>query len=151
VAVGTCGERHVPVGCGTGDDADRHGAGIRREESLVSEEESRFGLVGKLVAKPGERDRLADVLLRAAQAVAEAQGCRLYVVGVSDDPDAVWVVEVWDDREAHQASLRLESVRALIGEGVPLIAEMAEPVDIRLLGGHGVSDGPEAPSRGLGR
>lgn len=43
-------------------------------------------------------------------------------MGVSDDhPGTVFVVELWESPEAHQASLRLGSVRAAITEAMPLL------------------------------
>lgn len=98
-----------------------------------------FGLVGKLVAHPGKRDDLADLLLRAAEAVAAADGSRLYLVSISEaEPDSVWVTEVWDSREAHRASLEIDAVKALIAEGMPLIAGMGESIELQPLGGFGL-------------
>lgn len=80
-----------------------------------------FANYGRLGAKPGERDRLAAILIRPS-AELEAVGCQLYEVGVSDDdPDGVHVIELWESPEAHRASLELESVRAAITEAMPLL------------------------------
>ena len=61
-----------------------------------------FGLFGKLTANPGERDALAEKLLRAADLMKAVPGCLLYVVNTSDtEPDSVWVTEIWRDENAH--------------------------------------------------
>jgi len=97
-----------------------------------------YGLQGKIVAKPGQRDALLALLLEASRGVP-MPGCRLYVVSeVAAEPDAIAITEVWDDREAHQASLQLERVRALIAEARPLIGSMGAPVELRPLGGVGI-------------
>jgi len=97
----------------------------------------RFGLFGKLVAKPGQRDALAEILLEAAG--GEMPGCELYVVNVAaSDPDAVWVFEVWRGEADHKASLKLESVRELIAKARPLIAGAGENVRLTVLGGKGL-------------
>ena len=97
-----------------------------------------YGLQGKMVAKPGQRDTLLGLLLEASRGVP-LPGCRLYVVSeVAAEPDAIAITEVWDDRDAHQASLKLERVRALIARARPLIASMGQPVELRPVGGQGL-------------
>jgi hypothetical protein len=51
--------------------------------------------------------------------------------------DAVWVIEVWDDAEAHQASLDLEAIQKLIARARPVIAEMGDRFEMQPLGGKG--------------
>ena len=66
-------------------------------------------------------------------------GCRLYVVSeIPAEPDAISVLEVWEDKAAHEASLQLESVRSIIAQGRPLIAGMGESVELRPVGGQGL-------------
>ena len=80
-----------------------------------------FATYGRLGAKSGERDALVAILIRPSAELAEV-GCLLYEVGVSDDdPDGVHVIELWESQAAHRASLELESVRAAIGEAMPLL------------------------------
>ena len=82
-----------------------------------------FGLHGTIRAKTGKRDALLAVLVEASKGAPRMPGCRLYVVSlVPDDPDAVAVTEIWDDKASHDASLTLESVRETIGRARPLIA-----------------------------
>ncbi|MBX3094257.1 MAG: antibiotic biosynthesis monooxygenase [Cryobacterium sp.] len=81
-----------------------------------------FANVGTLGVKPGARDQVVAILTRASTELADA-GCLLYEVGINDDsPDTVFVVELWESAEAHQASLQLESVRAAIAEAMPLLS-----------------------------
>ena len=97
-----------------------------------------YGLIGKMLATPGERDALIEVLLGG---MAKMPGCRSYVVARDpDDPDALWVTEVWDSREAHQASLELPSVREAIATGRPMIAGFGERFETAPVGGHGLAD-----------
>lgn len=81
-----------------------------------------FANVGTLGIKPGARDQVVAILTRANTELADA-GCLLYEVGINDDSsDTVFVVELWESAEAHQASLQLESVRAAIAEAMPLLS-----------------------------
>ena len=91
-----------------------------------------FGLHGTIIAKPGQRDALLAVLLDASKGAPWMPGCRLYIVSlVPDDPDAIAVTEVWDDKASHDASLTLESVRETIGRAGPLIAGFGTSSELR--------------------
>jgi quinol monooxygenase YgiN len=97
-----------------------------------------FALFNKLTAHPGKGDELA-ALLAGGAGVADNAACRLYVVNRSEEePDAVWVYEVWDDEAAHHASLEDPAVREAIARGRPLIVEVSGQVRMRAVGGKGV-------------
>jgi quinol monooxygenase YgiN len=57
---------------------------------------------------------------------------------VADEPEAIAVFEVWDDKAAHDASLQLERVRATIAKARPLIAGMGGSTALRPIGGRGL-------------
>ena len=81
-----------------------------------------FANVGTLGALTGKRDLLAEILTRRSKDL-EAAGCLLYEVGVSEEqPDTVFVAELWTSAAAHQGSLQLESVQAAILEARPLLS-----------------------------
>jgi quinol monooxygenase YgiN len=99
---------------------------------------SKFGLYGKIIAHPGQRDALIAGLLEAAAMMQHMPGCELYIVNVSaTEPEAVWVTEVWSSSADHQASLTREEVRALIQKNRPLIAG-GERIEILPIGGKGL-------------
>src|SRR5260221_9324016 len=82
---------------------------------------NRYGMCGKILAKEGQRDTLLEILLEASRALMK--GCEIYIVSKSvTEPDAIWVMEVWQTEADHEASLKLDSVKALIGKARPLIA-----------------------------
>ncbi|RJX39941.1 antibiotic biosynthesis monooxygenase [Paenibacillus pinisoli] len=99
---------------------------------------SRFGMNVKFTAKPGERDRLVDILLEGEDAMQAMEECELYIVNVSDtEPDVIWVTEVWSSPEAHRSSLDHQDTKASIARAMPLIAGV-EPTIIRPVGGKGL-------------
>ena len=107
-----------------------------------------LGLIGKIRAKPGTRDELASIL---ANGVAGMPGCLSYVVAHDpNDADAIWVSEVWESRERHQASLRLPSVQDAIAKGRPLIAGFEERIETAPIGGHGLVPAEDGPSDAAG-
>jgi len=80
-----------------------------------------FVNVGTLGTAPGKRDELVTLLTEHNESLAGA-GCRAYEVGVDDDqPDTVFVVELWDSAEAHRASLALPQVQDAIARARPLL------------------------------
>jgi quinol monooxygenase YgiN len=102
-----------------------------------------YGLIGKMTAKPGERDALIAVLV---EGVAGMPGCLSYVVANDPaDPDLIWITEAWESKDAHAASLTMPSVRAAIAKGRPLIAGMASVAETAPVGGHGLVPTPAVP------
>ena len=95
-----------------------------------------FGLIGKIDAAPGQRETLIDILLAGTQAMP---GCLSYVIARDEStPDSIWITEVWESEESHQASLSLPSVQAAIARGRPLIADFVSQVKTVPAGGHGL-------------
>jgi quinol monooxygenase YgiN len=86
----------------------------------------KYLLQGTLVAKPGEREALLQIMKRASTLMLEkAKGCELYAVGTHEgDENTVYITEIWATKEDHEASLTVEGVRGLIGEAIPILAEM---------------------------
>lgn len=99
----------------------------------------RVGRYVRMVAHPGRGEELAGTLLRVAEGLRDAPGCELYVVNVSvDEPDTVWVTEVWADAAASDAALSGELGEVGIGDVLELLAGPPELVDLAPLGGPGL-------------
>ncbi|MBD2867353.1 putative quinol monooxygenase [Paenibacillus arenilitoris] len=99
----------------------------------------KFTMYGKLTAQPGKRDELVQILLEAAEGLRDYEGCLLYIVNVSDEePDAVWVTELWTNAEAHAASLKNEAAMEQIKRARPIIASVDNPIRLRPVGGKGL-------------
>lgn len=80
----------------------------------------RYGLIGQMIAKPGQRDALLAYLRDGTTGMP---GCLSYMIALDTaNPDALWITEVWDSRESHAASLKLPAVQAAIAKARPIIA-----------------------------
>ena len=111
-------------------------AGTAGKASAMEEEEM-FGLIGKMRAAPGQRDRLVAILL---EATGDMPGCLSYVVARDPaDADAIWITEVWDNSASHKASLQLPEVQAAIKQAMPLIAGFDSSTEIEPVGGFGLA------------
>ena len=95
-------------------------AKARALEDLMEEAHPQYGLVGQMMAQPGQRAALIAIL---TEGTGEMPGNFAYLIGEdSANPDAIWIVELWDSKESHAASLTLPAVQAAIEKGRPLIA-----------------------------
>lgn len=85
-----------------------------------------YGLIGKMLAVPGKREGLLAILTAQAEPMP---GCLSYVVA------RVWITEVWDNQQRHQASLQLPAVQAMIAIARPMIAGFGERFETEPLSG----------------
>jgi len=110
----------------------------------VTDEGKRTGRVGRyvrMVAQPGQGAALADALLRVADGLRAAPGCELYVINASaDEPDAVWVTEVWADEAASDRALSADLGQVGIGDVLKLLAGPPELIAVTPLGGTGLPE-----------
>ena len=93
---------------------------LRALEVKMEEADPQYGLLGQMLAQPGQRPALAAIL---SEGTGSMPGNIAYLIGEdSANPDAIWIVELWDNKEAHAASLKLPAVQDAIKKGRPLIA-----------------------------
>jgi quinol monooxygenase YgiN len=98
---------------------------------------SRVARYGKAVARAGHGGELADLLLAAADGLADDPGCELYLVNREvGAPDVIWVTELWRSQADLDASL--EKLRGS-DEVAAVMAFVTgwEMVELELLGGKG--------------
>ena len=99
----------------------------------------------KFTAQPGRGDELAELLLQAADSLRDTAGCELYVINrAKEDPDEIWVTELWLDQEALDASLeklQTDVGQAQVAQVTGLLAGPPERVDLEPLGGVGYLPG----------
>ena len=95
-----------------------------------------YGLIGKMTAKPGQRDALVAILTAD---VSSMPGCLSYIVAFDPkDADTIWITEAWDSQASHDNSLKLPSVQAAIAKARPMIAGMEPGVVTTPVGGWGL-------------
>lgn len=96
----------------------------------------------KFTAKADQGDALAQLLLDVANSVRDAPGCQLYVINRAvEEPESVWVTELWESQEAVDASLEVLSTdagKARLAEIMSLVAGPPERIDLQPLGGVGI-------------
>ncbi|WP_046213440.1 putative quinol monooxygenase [Paenibacillus wulumuqiensis] len=100
---------------------------------------SRFGLFGKFTVQENQRDNMVSILLDAAESMKDLQECEIYTISIAEnEPNCVYVYEVWSSEQAHQASLQLEATQTLIQQAKPIITGMERISIFHPLGGKGL-------------
>ncbi len=97
-----------------------------------------YGFSIKFITHPGKQSELTKILLESADQLKENSDCIHYLVGITNEPDAVWVYETWTSKEAHDAALEPEEAKTLIQQAMPLIAGVSNKIDTELAGGKGL-------------
>lgn len=96
-----------------------------------------YGIIGSITTHSGRREEFIAILLKS---VANMPGCISYVVAHDVvDGDTVWITEVWDSKESHDASLTLPEVREAIARAKPLFASFGKQVITAPVGGCGLT------------
>jgi quinol monooxygenase YgiN len=104
----------------------------------MGKENMKFGMQVVMTAQADKGDELASIMLKASTLVADMPGCVIYIVQQSlADDTKVLITEVWDNKDAHQASLSNLLVRELIMQAKPLIVGMEHHAALPL-GGKGL-------------
>jgi quinol monooxygenase YgiN len=100
----------------------------------------KYGIYTRHTAKPGQRDNLVANLLAAVDLLRDNPDCIHFVVNTTDEPDVVWVNVVWTSKEARDAALQPEDMRALMMAARPLLSEdvMPEQIFMTPVGGKGL-------------
>jgi quinol monooxygenase YgiN len=81
-----------------------------------------YANAGSLGTAPGRRDELVAHLTQRSDLLAEL-GCVLYEVGINDEqPDTVFVVELWKSASDHQRSLENTEVQSSIASARSLLS-----------------------------
>jgi quinol monooxygenase YgiN len=105
-------------------------------KTQAQEKTPMYGLIGQMLAASGKRDDLLAIL---GESTGDMPGCLSYVI--AKDPanaDALWITEVWTDKDAHAASLKLPAVQAAIAKARPIIAGFPQHFETIPVSGHGL-------------
>jgi quinol monooxygenase YgiN len=100
--------------------------------------ENMFSVYGRMTALPGQRDELIAVLRDGLHASGDGGLLAYSINALFDDPDTIWLTQLWTGKEAHEAATRSERVAAASRRIPSLLAE--QPVGFY---GHAVHVGSQ--------
>ncbi|MPZ25239.1 MAG: antibiotic biosynthesis monooxygenase [Micromonosporaceae bacterium] len=97
---------------------------------------SAHALINRLTTKPGQRGRVVEILIESGRRFDDNPACLLYLVTeAADDPDVIWVTDLWTSRQEHQTALADPALRPYIEQAMPLLVGMPEQIPVRPVGG----------------
>ncbi|MFZ0268819.1 putative quinol monooxygenase [Caulobacter sp.] len=106
------------------------------KEDKPQMDKTMYGLIGQMKAAPGKRDELVAILAESTEGMP---GCLSYIVAKdAADADALWITEVWTDKDSHAASLKLPAVQVAIAKARPIIAGFGHRFETAPVGGVGL-------------
>lgn len=83
---------------------------------------SRFSVYGRMTAQPGQRDALIERFKEVLRiGIPGLESCS--VNAVLDDPDTIWVTQIWTDKAAHDTGTRSNIVVSATERVMSLVAE----------------------------
>lgn len=101
---------------------------------------SKYNIFGRFSVQEGKQGTIVEILLEAAESMKALSGCELYIVSTNaSEPNHVYVYEVWENEQAHQASLTLDVTQTLIQQARPIITGMERLNTLQALGGKGLN------------
>ncbi len=92
----------------------------------------------KAIIQPGKRDELIERLNKSIGMLQRTPGCIYYLISVTEEPDVVWVSELWESKEAKDALAGDPESAKIMQELTPLIVSMAERTTMTVVGGFGL-------------
>jgi quinol monooxygenase YgiN len=82
-----------------------------------------FAVYSRMTARSGERDALIEEIRAAVAALGEPPGLLDYTINtVLDDPDSLWVTEIWTTKDAHDTATRTTANKARTARFAELLA-----------------------------
>jgi quinol monooxygenase YgiN len=100
--------------------------------------DNHYALINKLTAKPGKREEVIRYLLESGKAFEDNAACILYLVYEdAQDPNVIWVEDLWTSEDEHAAALKQPELQPYISETVPLLEGMPEQTEVVPVGGKG--------------
>ena len=94
----------------------------------------------KVMAKPGQRDELVRLLTQSSELLKDVPDCLYYLIGTTDEADAICISELWTSKEAKDAfGTRPDVAEAMKSTFLPLLASMDKPIITTMVAGVGVA------------
>jgi quinol monooxygenase YgiN len=99
-----------------------------------------YALINKLISKSGKRSEVIRILLESGKPFDHNAACIFYFVYEdAQDPNVIWVEDLWTSKEAHTIALRNPDLISFITQTIPLLEGLPEQTEIIPSGGKGLA------------
>ena len=92
----------------------------------------------KMIVKPGKRDEVIQQLNANMEVLGRIPGCIYYLISTTEEPDTVWISELWTSKAAKEALAKSPETAKGMQELMPLIASIADQAVMTVAGGFGL-------------
>jgi quinol monooxygenase YgiN len=92
----------------------------------------------KALVKPGKRDELIELLNQGIDVLKRTPGCISYLISTTEEPDAVWISELWTSKAAKDAVAASPESAQVMKELMPLVVAMTDRTAMTVVGGFGI-------------
>lgn len=97
-----------------------------------------YGLINNITSAEDQRYTLVGILLEKER---DMLGCLSYIVATdAEDPNGVWVTEVWNDQADQKAFLEMATVKDATRRAAPTIASFQSRTITIPIGGQGLPE-----------
>jgi heme-degrading monooxygenase HmoA len=100
---------------------ERRRRAAERIRRMTVADVSRFSVYGRMTAQPGQRDALIERFEEVLRiGIPGLESCSINAV--LDDPDTIWVTEIWKDKAAHDTGTSSDVVVSATKRVMSLVA-----------------------------
>jgi quinol monooxygenase YgiN len=89
----------------------------------------------KMIVKPDKRDELIQRLNESIEQLKRIPGCIYYLISTTEEPDVVWVAELWDSKEAKDGVATSPETAKVMKELMPLVVSVTDRTGMTVVAG----------------
>jgi quinol monooxygenase YgiN len=97
-----------------------------------------FAQQAKMTVQPGKRDEVVRRLGESIEVLKRTPGCVHYLIGTTDEPDVMWISELWASKEAKDALATSPETAKVMKGLMPLVVSITDQAVMTVIGGFGV-------------
>jgi quinol monooxygenase YgiN len=97
-----------------------------------------FAQHAKMTMKPGKRDEVIERLSESVEVLRRIPGCIYYLISTNEEPDVVWISELWASKEAKEALAMSPETAQVMKELMPLVVSVTDQTVMTVVGGFGL-------------
>jgi quinol monooxygenase YgiN len=98
----------------------------------------RYAQHAKMMVKSGKRDEVIQRLNEVIEILKRTPGCIYYLIGTTEEPDVIWISELWDSKEAKDALGRSPETAKTMQELMPFVESVTDQAITTIVGGFGI-------------
>lgn len=92
----------------------------------------------KMIVKRDKRDEVIQLLNKSTKLLHGTPGCIYYLISITEEPDVVWVSELWVSREAKEALATSPETAKTMQQLMRLIVSVTERTGMTVVSGFGI-------------